>query len=230
MEKGAMRRAAIIDAAQAPFDKKGYEQTSLDELLQVVGLSKGGFYHHFPSKEQLLRAVCEKNAKIYCEVGLRLAGHSAFSALERLNLLFDKRGQNIEADAVLLSKFIASARRGFGGALLEALIMQCELCLLPTVEDILITGREQGVFFAQRGKELAPILTSLYFSFLKSIAALLASAQDGPDMAKILSQLTLYRSVFESVLGASYGSVILYDFAHLSAICSRALELEGGKK
>lgn len=228
MEKGILRRAAIIDAAQVLFDKKGYEQTSVDEILGVVGLSKGGFYHHFASKEQLLRAVCEKNAKTYCEVGLRLAGHSAFAPLDRFNLLFDKKGQDMETDAQLLSKFIASARRGYGGALQEALIDQCAACLLPVVEEILLAGREQGAFYARQGKELAPIVTQLYFSFFKSVAVLLASESE-PDMALVLSQLSLYRAVLESVLGAPYGSVLLYDFTHLQKICQLALQLEGGK-
>lgn len=47
----------IIQAALNEFVEKGYEQTSMNNIAERAKLSKGGLYHHFYSKEELLFAV-----------------------------------------------------------------------------------------------------------------------------------------------------------------------------
>ena len=53
-------RERIIAAAAELFVENGYEQTSIQDILDTTGLSKGGLYHHFKSKEQILEAVMER--------------------------------------------------------------------------------------------------------------------------------------------------------------------------
>lgn len=50
----------IIVTAARLFVEKGYEQTSGQDILDATGLSKGGLYHHFKSKEQILDAVMQR--------------------------------------------------------------------------------------------------------------------------------------------------------------------------
>lgn len=47
----------IIDTALPLFLEKGFEKTSIEEICRTCNLSKGGFYHHFKSKDELLFAV-----------------------------------------------------------------------------------------------------------------------------------------------------------------------------
>ncbi len=47
----------IIDSALPLFLEKGFEKTSIEEICRHCKLSKGGFYHHFKSKDELLFAV-----------------------------------------------------------------------------------------------------------------------------------------------------------------------------
>lgn len=47
-------RAAIRDVALELFSTRGYEQTSLREIAERVGLSKASLYYHYPSKQALL--------------------------------------------------------------------------------------------------------------------------------------------------------------------------------
>ena len=62
MRKGEIKRAGILDAAERLFLEKGYEGTSVQDILDALGMSKGGFYHYFDSKEAVLRAVSERRA------------------------------------------------------------------------------------------------------------------------------------------------------------------------
>ena len=50
----------IVVTAARLFVEKGYEQTSVQDILDATGLSKGGLYHHFKSKEQILDAVMQR--------------------------------------------------------------------------------------------------------------------------------------------------------------------------
>lgn len=44
----------IIDAAWELFHQKGYEETTLQDIIDKSGTSRGAFYHHFRAKEDLL--------------------------------------------------------------------------------------------------------------------------------------------------------------------------------
>ncbi|MBQ6715698.1 MAG: TetR/AcrR family transcriptional regulator [Clostridia bacterium] len=88
MRKGDARRAAIIDTAERLFYQKGYEETSVQDVLDELHLSKGGFYHHFESKLSLLEAICEKRTISAFEESERILSESNLNAVEKLNLLF----------------------------------------------------------------------------------------------------------------------------------------------
>ena len=51
------RRAQILEAAKRCFVEKGFAATRMDDVAKAAGLSKGGLYFHFKSKEELMVAV-----------------------------------------------------------------------------------------------------------------------------------------------------------------------------
>jgi TetR/AcrR family transcriptional repressor of nem operon len=53
MTKGEQTRKKIVEAAAPIFNKRGYEGSSLNDLMEATGLKKGGIYRHFSSKEEL---------------------------------------------------------------------------------------------------------------------------------------------------------------------------------
>jgi AcrR family transcriptional regulator len=52
-------RNRIIEAANMLFSKHGYDSTGVAEICEAAGVSKGAFYHHFPSKQALFLAEME---------------------------------------------------------------------------------------------------------------------------------------------------------------------------
>jgi len=59
IEKGLTTRHRILTAATRLFADKGYEQTSIELLLDEFAISRGALYHHFSSKEMIFEAVLE---------------------------------------------------------------------------------------------------------------------------------------------------------------------------
>src|SRR5579859_5956688 len=53
MSKGELTRREIVLKAAPLFNRRGYEGTSLSDLMRATGLQKGGIYRHFTSKQQL---------------------------------------------------------------------------------------------------------------------------------------------------------------------------------
>lgn len=52
-EKALRKRDLILDKAKELFIQRGYAATSMDDLVQYSGISKGSIYYHFKSKEEL---------------------------------------------------------------------------------------------------------------------------------------------------------------------------------
>lgn len=57
VKEGEVRRREILVAARELFVKKGYEQTSVNDILMIVDIAKGTFYYYFASKEEVLEAI-----------------------------------------------------------------------------------------------------------------------------------------------------------------------------
>jgi TetR/AcrR family transcriptional repressor of nem operon len=73
MKKAERTRQAIVQKAAALFNQKGYAGTSLQDIIQATGLSKGGLYGHFKGgKEELaIAAFSYAVQSVYAKVGDR---------------------------------------------------------------------------------------------------------------------------------------------------------------
>ena len=56
IEKDSLRQT-IMDAAWDLFYKKGYENTTINDIIRQAGTSKGGFYYYFRAKDELLNSL-----------------------------------------------------------------------------------------------------------------------------------------------------------------------------
>ena len=59
MKKGERRRQELLKIAYELFITRGYENTSVDEIIDKAQIAKGTYYYYFPSKEQMLEEVIE---------------------------------------------------------------------------------------------------------------------------------------------------------------------------
>lgn len=76
-------RRQIVDAADQLFYEHGFEATSFADIAQAVGLSRGNFYYHFKTKDQILDAVIA--ARIDATRGMLEAWETATpSAVDRI--------------------------------------------------------------------------------------------------------------------------------------------------
>src|SRR5260370_17114700 len=60
-EEAAATRERIVDAAAREFRQNGIAETGLNDLMQAAGLTHGGFYKHFESKDQVVREAVRRS-------------------------------------------------------------------------------------------------------------------------------------------------------------------------
>ena len=78
----------ILDTAERLFIEMGYDRTSLQEIIDETGLSKGAIYHHFASKEDIFYAVCDRIGRRNAEVLSQVRDAPGLNGLEKLRAMF----------------------------------------------------------------------------------------------------------------------------------------------
>ena len=75
MKKGEKRKKMLLTIAYDMFLTQGYENTSVDEIIEIAQIAKGTYYYYFQSKEQMLEEVIDmmidneaKMAKIFLPI------------------------------------------------------------------------------------------------------------------------------------------------------------------
>ncbi|MGW2821112.1 ScbR family autoregulator-binding transcription factor [Streptomyces sp. NPDC001443] len=76
-------RATIIAAAADLFDRRGYESTSLSDIVEHAQVTKGALYFHFAAKEDLAHAILELQSQASRQVAGRIDGRG-YPSLEAL--------------------------------------------------------------------------------------------------------------------------------------------------
>ena len=78
----------ILDTASALFFQKGYDKTTLQDIIDATKLSKGAIYHHFASKEAILIAVVDRMGEFNSTVLAQVRDRKGLTGAEKLREMF----------------------------------------------------------------------------------------------------------------------------------------------
>jgi TetR/AcrR family transcriptional repressor of nem operon len=87
-DKGSETRRRILEVAAEAFAERGYAGTSLSDVLKASGVTKGGFYFHFPSKEALAVATLRHKQERWAGVVMAAVMRRS-RALEQLDAMVE---------------------------------------------------------------------------------------------------------------------------------------------
>jgi AcrR family transcriptional regulator len=168
----AGRRSELVAIAGALFAERGYEETTVEDIISVAGLSKGAFYHHFRSKEDLLDALAERAARHAVAMLDETAVPAGVTALEALNH-FLARGR-IGADAPDASTFGAIFRPE-NIALYHRLHRTVTAVLAEPLARLIEQGVEEGTMRSDNPRITAEIVLGLGSITHDAVAGILAA-------------------------------------------------------
>ncbi|CAI8973941.1 MULTISPECIES: TetR/AcrR family transcriptional regulator [unclassified Pseudomonas] len=145
-------RGKLLQMAAHLFRNKGYERTTVRDLASAVGIQSGSIFHHFKSKDEILRAVMEETIR-YNTALMRAALAQSTSVRERVLALIRCELQSImggsgEAMAVLVYEWRSLSEGGQAQVLaLRDIYEQIWLQVLGEAKD---AGLIRGDLFITR--------------------------------------------------------------------------------
>ena len=212
MKKGDLRRGQILDAAEALFFEQGYDRTSIQDILNRLNISKGGFYHYFDAKETVLREICERRwlAQFERLCAELFAGRR--SPMDKLNLLL-RQANLFEAEDIHFAALMLNVcYRNRDTVMRDTRRRILTENLTDALRDALAEGNAQGTLHARHPAEMARLLLLLACDVNDEACDLLAAYIEGPDrMIRIIELVNVYRESVELLIGAPFGTIQLFD-------------------
>ena len=225
MRKGDETRQLIVQTAERLFCAKGFDATSVQDILDAIHGSKGGFYHHFESKEDLLCEICRRRAAASAERAERRLAGTGPDPLSRLNLLLRSLIPFSDDDLPLIAMLLpildrpgsTSVRVGFQEALADA--------YGPMLEQCIADGREKEVLFPVDAGIARPVLILLNDFWCGACRLLARAARSGqtPEPIGRLSALITVRRSLEALLEAPYGSIEVLSLEEFNAFAGKVI-------
>jgi len=86
--KSSTRKEELMAIALDLFDQYWYEKTSIQMIIQEWKVTKGAFYHYFPSKEAILEDVVNMNIQDTEKIIQKVVDNTKLNALEKMNTMF----------------------------------------------------------------------------------------------------------------------------------------------
>lgn len=145
------RRMEFIATAAALFREKGFEKTSVEDIVKAAGVAKGTFYYYFASKEQVLEALIENLSKQSVELIGPIIVDEDLSAIEKFNRALTKLRNYIEENGKFVDALHGLSDEIYHYKSLAAFSMD----LAPEMARIIEQGIHEGIFQCANPLELS---------------------------------------------------------------------------
>ena len=200
----------IIKISETLFFQKGYDKVSVQLITREVGIAKGTFYHHFPSKADLLNEIVNRKVDTQVKNLIEIKDKPDLNPLDRLNNIFSNSTKwKIEQLPLMIS-------------IMEALLSDDNLIIrtklediarqksLPLIESIIIEGEKKKYFNIgkMRPKDAAAFIVGLSISLMNNFSRLIIDLYEHPKSSYELKvTVESYRTAVERLLGIPENSL-----------------------
>lgn len=211
-----VRREAFVDAAQRLITQKGYEQMSVQDLLDELEASRGAFYHYFESKEELLEAVVNRMADAAVAAVAPVVDDPGVPAVRKFEAIFAGL-QSFKAERKQLVLAILEVWISDHNALVREKFKRIAVTrLVPMLSSVIEEGNREGVFHTGPADTTARVLVGLMQSFGDVATELFVARQAGTiGLDEVRRAVTANTDACERILGLHAGSLTLIDEAAL---------------
>ena len=195
------RKAEILAAAEVLFTTKGYASSTVNEILMMLNISKGTFYHYFASKEALMDAVIARYIDAEIAAALDVAEMPQLTALEKLFRILSGAGRDREFCDRLERETQALGNADMQQRTMASIVLR----LSPILANIVRQGIREGTFNTEYPQECMEILLAAS-EFLLHGSAFVWNSQQRLQKARALA------CVAEKALGVAKGQLsYLYE-------------------
>ncbi|HYL08803.1 MAG TPA: TetR/AcrR family transcriptional regulator [Candidatus Udaeobacter sp.] len=207
-----VKREAFVDAAQRLIQAKGYEEMSVQDVLDELEASRGAFYHYFESKENLLEAVLARLVDGASALVNPILADQTLSAPRKLEMIFggiaELKGERKDLVLRIMEVWTSDAN----AIVREKLRRTSTSFLIPVLAQVVAQGTRDGDFAARDPEETAAVLLSLMLGFQEKAVEMFLARQAGTvTFDSVQQSVDAWTRAYERVLGAKEGSLTLSD-------------------
>ena len=191
----AVRRSEIMAAADELFKIHGYNNTTIDAIIQKAGIAKGTFYYYFKSKEDILDVLVKEMVEHVSENYKMVAARNDINALDKIKTML--RGQNQLADQEI--ELFMNLHQAENRELHERMNVETILRISPVISEVIEQGIAESLFQVESPLETIQFLLSGSFFLLESNLFQWNAEEKDKRMQSM-------QKIIERSLGASPGS------------------------
>lgn len=219
------RRDEFLEAAVRLMAAKGYEKTTIQEIIDAVGVSKGAFYHYFSSKEDVLDAIADRAADATIGEGYEGLRSKKLPAVEKLKEFMDAsmlwKSRNIE----VVSIFVPILYNEKNARLRNRIAELSRSNAAPLLLEIVNQGVRDGSFDVRHVKETVDLVVPLFLSAVDGIIKVVLSPMEPGDKAKVLRRRhAVILTALERILGAREGALGRVPEAYVKQLSSLRID------
>ncbi|MBQ8159622.1 MAG: TetR/AcrR family transcriptional regulator [Clostridia bacterium] len=230
LKKGEETKQEILTVAERLFCQNGFDATSVNDILSVIHGSKGGFYHHFPSKDAVLQTICQNKADLKAQRTRDMLGRMRRDdVVRRINFIFQSASPLCMEDADFLAMLLPLLGRTDGLGVRVTYQEALQKAFSPILTEEIYHGTDLGVLYPAC-TDLAYPLLNLYSSCWMEVCLLLVAALEEKhivEASQVQSVLVRYRKVVEHLLDAPYGSILLVNLDTWEDLAERLTRPKG---
>lgn len=218
IKERAVRRNEILDMTQRLVITKGYEQMTIQDILDALQISKGAFYHYFDSKQALLGAMIERMAQEAEQVAIPIVQNSSLSALEKFERFLGSLARWKTTQKQFLLEIVRVWYADDNLIARQKMQQAATAHVGPLLTDIIRQGIEEDVFTPAYPDYVGTVILTLFQDCGDRVANLLLTwdEQHG-DLQQVRNLAAAYTDAVERVLGAPKDSLHLVDEETLKA-------------
>jgi AcrR family transcriptional regulator len=216
LEVHKVRRDAFLNVAQRLIVTKGYEQMSIQDVLDDLEASRGALYHYFDSKQALLDGVVERFADEALETIDPILADSKLPALTKLERVLGGIAR-FKAERKELVLAILEIWNSDGNALVRERLRQLTAKrMMPILTLVIRQGVGEGLITSSDPEETARVILYLMQGYQELASEHFLGRQAGTiSYEQVLKSNRTATEAFERVLGIPPRSVTLADEATL---------------
>lgn len=190
-----VRQAEILKTAGELFKNLGYVNTTVEAIIQQVGIAKGTFYYYFKSKEDILDALVHEMVSQLSEEYKIIADDPKISTMDKMRQML--RGQSYIQEKE--SELMESLHRPENRELHERINVEIILKISPIFAQVIEQGRKEFVFNVEN-----PLQTVQFL--LAGSQFLLESGLFTWNEEEQMKQVRSMQAIIERSLGTAPGS------------------------
>ncbi|MDO4789293.1 MAG: TetR/AcrR family transcriptional regulator [Johnsonella sp.] len=194
------KKEKILDISFSLFLEKGYDKTSISDILKKSDIARGTLYYHFESKEAIMDAIIERSAKRIVEEARSIVLQKELSVHEKIFSLFACMSMRRISGGDLMIDYLNQPQNALFHEKSNRSFIQK---ITPLLGDIISEGVEKGIFENAFPDESAEIILVTIMGFLDAHY----ENMDAHDAERRTESL-LYN--MERMLGAKKGSFEIF--------------------